>query len=1163
MKSKSVCIAAAVMAIIFIAGTSAFGQAPAGTASFYAIDDTTELAGRTMDFSVDLNFVDADSLFGADSGWVFFTATDSAFEEMNSDHGLTQDSLFVFGTGGIVQVGQMGATVTYTSEVHIYNEYNEGDTVFIYVTIPFISDSVLAVSEGFVVLHQPVVDPLVTGTYITPNAFDTTMNSGPPEEVESLNLEFAVVDVDDIEEDVPVWIFLDENGTLTKDNFTAETDSFGTNSILISPKQGETGALNRSDTLFTFAIVEYSTIDSILQSYTPKGDYYVYVVAYDDKNANLARSAKILFVKHAPSIGLDRPIVGADSINTADQQMITINWSSTGDKDIDDEALIAIYLEDADSNYTVASELMASVTRKDVTGGFTINEQDNEISDDQYVWDLIRVSSANMPVADTTYVFYALIKDDMDTTLAESPGTVKFTHYPKVEFLFNPGIGVGKGAGVSQITIDNGQVFRVNFNAFDLDDDEYIRMFISKLDPALNDYDEYLADEGLTTWLMNSTTGLVAGVYDLTTDDNYLNWYSGKMASMDALADNGSYYIIAYITEDGNNVFSTALTVEYAAPGKLMITGRERAAADLPDWDLSIVPDVVTTNKGDTVRFDVWLDTKNVNVQQVAFYLDIDTSLFEIVDPEEPFKYSVTDFFGGVAPLENTSIVNGDKIELNFMKYYQPGGTAPDTLLTYFEVIAKDNDSTGTLTSEVRFANTGDRYPRLTSQGASRTIPVPTPAITVLHNPLGRIMGRIPLQGRDNFSKVITLELRKIGSLNPIDNSYFNSVNDDPDYAGVNGLQVVTDRDGFYELMKIPTGTYYLVAKTGGYLSGQYESVTVLPEDILVDINPTYDNVGPDDLGELKGGDVSSGNLVAYQDGIVDGDDINFLITNYDLVVPGGHPYAIGDIDGNGVISEEDLFIASANFDREGIPPYGNKVSGGQNNAAKIALNGVPAVAFADQEFVVSVLVEDVDDLLGFVFTLEYDHNKITLVEEDAIREGDFLKTRHGGAETIFFNRQSDNGTLVFGSLLGSNGERVSGSGTIANLTFLSLADDIHPDIALMKVKIANSEAEIRRLGDVVQVPGEYSLSPNYPNPFNPETKIRFELPKASHVTLKIYNMLGQEIATLVNGDLKAGYKVVTWNGRNQFGYPVASGVYLYRLVTPEFSKTMKMLFIK
>ncbi|KPK89893.1 hypothetical protein AMJ80_09105, partial [bacterium SM23_31] len=853
MKSKSVCIAAAFMAIILFAGTSAFGQDPAGTATFLAIDDSTELAGRTMDFSVNLTFVDADSLFGADSGWVFFTATDSAFEEMNSDHGLKQDSLLVYGTGGIVQAGQGGVTEQYDSKVHIYNEYNEGDTVYIYATLPFISDSVLAVSEGFVVLHQPIVDP---GTPITPSAGDTILNSGGIDSliVTTINLEYAVIDVDDAEPDVPVWIFLDEIGSLTKDDFTADPVSFGTNSILISPEQDSTGALNRSYTDFMFDIVKY--VGNVVQTYTAKGDYYVYVVAYDGKNANIGRSADILTVKHAPSIGtfglLDRP-VGNDSINTADQQMITINWTSSGDTDIDDEAMIGIWMDEASAAHQVPSDLMASGTRKNVTGGFIINEQGDEISDDQYVWNLRTVLSANLPESDSTYVFYALIKDERDTILAKSD-TVKFTHYPKVEFLFNPGTGVGKteDAGVSQITIDNGQVFRVNFNAFDLDQNQYIRMFISQLDSAGNYYAELAADVGASTALMNSTDGAVANVELLTTGDSYLNWYSGNMTG---LTTNGNYYIYAFITKDGTQTWTNANTERFIAPGKLRLTGRERTA--LPSWDMRIIPDFVHTNKGDSIRFDVVLDSKGGNVEQVAFYLDVDTSLFEIVDPANPFKYNATDFFfGSESPLENTSAVNGDKIELNFMKFQYPGAIATDTLLTYFEVVAKDNDSSGTTTSEILFANTGERFPRLTSDGASRTIPVPTPAVNVVHNPLGRILGRIPLQGRENFSKVVTMEIREIGSLNPIDDSYFNNNNDDPSYTGVNGVQVVTDRDGFFELMKIPTGTYQLVARTGGYLSGQYSIINVLPGNILVGVDPTYDNDLNDQV-ELKGGDVS------------------------------------------------------------------------------------------------------------------------------------------------------------------------------------------------------------------------------------------------------------------------------------------------------------------
>ena len=173
------------------------------------------------------------------------------------------------------------------------------------------------------------------------------------------------------------------------------------------------------------------------------------------------------------------------------------------------------------------------------------------------------------------------------------------------------------------------------------------------------------------------------------------------------------------------------------------------------------------------------------------------------------------------------------------------------------------------------------------------------------------------------------------------------------------------------------------------------------------------------------------------------------------------------------------------------------------------------------------------------------------------------MKSRAGSAKTIFFTRNSENGTLVVGTLLGANGEFVTGDGVIARLHFRSLIDDVHQNISLLNTKIANSEAEISRLGDVVQVPDDYRLQQNYPNPFNPETKIRFELPKNTHVTLKIFNVLGQQVATLINSDMKSGYHLVKWDGKNQFGIRVASGVYYYRLETTEFSRSMRMLLIK
>ncbi|HPS65557.1 MAG TPA: T9SS type A sorting domain-containing protein, partial [Ignavibacteria bacterium] len=95
--------------------------------------------------------------------------------------------------------------------------------------------------------------------------------------------------------------------------------------------------------------------------------------------------------------------------------------------------------------------------------------------------------------------------------------------------------------------------------------------------------------------------------------------------------------------------------------------------------------------------------------------------------------------------------------------------------------------------------------------------------------------------------------------------------------------------------------------------------------------------------------------------------------------------------------------------------------------------------------------------------------------------------------------------------------------------------------------------------GDViVGVPAKFDLSQNYPNPFNPATKINFDLPKDGQVSLKIFDMLGRELSTIVNEIRKAGYYTVEFNASN-----LASGVYFYRISAGEFSSVKKMIVLK
>jgi hypothetical protein len=95
-------------------------------------------------------------------------------------------------------------------------------------------------------------------------------------------------------------------------------------------------------------------------------------------------------------------------------------------------------------------------------------------------------------------------------------------------------------------------------------------------------------------------------------------------------------------------------------------------------------------------------------------------------------------------------------------------------------------------------------------------------------------------------------------------------------------------------------------------------------------------------------------------------------------------------------------------------------------------------------------------------------------------------------------------------------------------------------------------------------LPTEFTLEQNYPNPFNPTTNIQYSLPQSASVSLIIYNMLGQKVATLIDGQSQtAGNYNYTWNGKDMSGNQLASGIYFYQLKTKDFSMTKKMMMIK
>ncbi len=123
----------------------------------------------------------------------------------------------------------------------------------------------------------------------------------------------------------------------------------------------------------------------------------------------------------------------------------------------------------------------------------------------------------------------------------------------------------------------------------------------------------------------------------------------------------------------------------------------------------------------------------------------------------------------------------------------------------------------------------------------------------------------------------------------------------------------------------------------------------------------------------------------------------------------------------------------------------------------------------------------------------------------------------------------------------------------ISDETFFLMIDDI---------EVMNNGATLDSHGQVA-IPDRTALCGNYPNPFNPETTINFDLKENSPVTIDVYNIKGQRIATVADGDFNAGHHSVVWNGIDNNGKQVSSGVYFYKMHSGTYTKSRKMILIK
>jgi len=209
------------------------------------------------------------------------------------------------------------------------------------------------------------------------------------------------------------------------------------------------------------------------------------------------------------------------------------------------------------------------------------------------------------------------------------------------------------------------------------------------------------------------------------------------------------------------------------------------------------------------------------------------------------------------------------------------------------------------------------------------------------------------------------------------------------------------------------------------------------------------------------------------------------------------------------------------------------------------------------------------------------------------LEEVTFEGTRSEGFDFKYAKIDNTENTVVIGLIPTIDGEEpdlAAGSGPIANLVFsVDNALDIdainitsiemeEPNHSLMLIYnemvdgvphsmslTPDFEGVYLALSDPMSniLPESFTLAQNAPNPFNPQTRIDYDIPKATIVRLEVYNVLGQHVNTLVDGFQEAGSKSVIWDGRDNSGASVSSGVYFYRIEAGDFSMTRKMMMLK
>ena len=276
------------------------------------------------------------------------------------------------------------------------------------------------------------------------------------------------------------------------------------------------------------------------------------------------------------------------------------------------------------------------------------------------------------------------------------------------------------------------------------------------------------------------------------------------------------------------------------------------------------------------------------------------------------------------------------------------------------------------------------------------------------------------------------------------------------------------------------------------------------------------------------------------------------------------------DIDDNEVVEFADFIQFARRYDSEAAGPAGKRAlvpaRPGINDNAEFKLSLGSDRVLAGEMITVDVTVANAQALMGYGMVLSYDTDKFEFVTATPAQD-DLLKST--GGDTPLFHHWPTSGEVTVANAV-VNGSAVSGEGKIATLTFKVLREfennarfEIGQGVVFDPDQLQNLVVTQGALS-VESTPTEFALLQNFPNPFNPETTIGYNLAEGGDVSLRIYNIVGQVVRTLVNERQSAGRYQVRWSGSDDRGVAVSSGIYFYQVsAAGKFQDVKRLMLLK